>query len=1675
MTTSLQPSSLSFILTTALIAAQEQLAAFASKADFFDNFYLIFGNSFSIPTALTLQEQWLYGDFTNLPRIEIRSNDELRGAFGAYSALTDTIYISQEFLEFASPEQVVTVLLEEIGHSVDTYLNSEDALGDEGEIFSALAWGNDLNSTQLAALQSQNDQAILNLDGVLIPVETSSLLGEQVDVDVRFTTFADSFVDVSLFSTTFTVGAGQEVTSQSVSTTFQGGGFPQTLSGNISINVGSDTIFTNFSGTAQPGSVKFIFSSLVGGPVAGIGSATETANSGVVQFVNSTFTPTVSNDVVTTGFVPFGFQPGTNISQTVQLGFSSPNQVPSFNDGTSTSLTLDEDSAAVSITNLLDITDADTGDSLTWSISSGPGNGALSGFNATSTSNGSTVTPTSLFYTPTANSSGADSFSIQVSDGTDTDTITVNVTINDAPEVSSINLGNPNPTKADNLTFAVTFSENVTGVDAGDFDLVKTGTASGNITSISGSGNSYTVTVNNVSGDGTLGLNLIDDDSILNSNNVELGGVGTSGNGSGSFTTGQTYTLDNTVPGAASTPDLTAATDTGNSNTDNITNDTTPTFTGTAEANSTVILTSNVNGTIGTTTTDGAGNWSITASTLSTGNHTITATATDAAGNTSTASSALAISIDGSAPTVTVDIVDASLNDGDNSSQVTFEFSETVSGFTVDDLTPSGGTLSGFTQVDGDSYTATFTANDNVTATGSVTVDANSYTDTAGNTGSTGSDTVSIATASTIAFSAANFNSNEDVGTSNAVTLTRTGDTSGTSSVQVSITGGTATGSGTDYTSSSFPLTVSFAPGETSKTVTIPINDDSLNEADEPITLSLGSASNATIGTQNTTALTIIDNDPQPTISIGDTTFGEGDGTASFTVSLSTASGKAISVDYATVDGTATAGSDYTANSGTLNFAAGETSKNITVNISEDASFEGPETFLVDLTSPTNATIADAQGQGTINDNDVIHAIAASITTVTEGDTGVQTVTFTISRTGATSQPTTIDYAFSGTAILNTDYNNIGGTSGASATTGTVSFAAGETSKTITVDVIGDTLDETDNVLTVTLSNASVGTISTTAQSLTITDDDAAPTISVNNVSVDEGAGTTTFTVSLSAASGKAISIDYATADDTATAGSDYTASSGTLNFAAGETSKTLTINIAEDSTDEINETFNLNLNNPTNTTIANGQGQATIIDNDAAPTLSISDPTVNEGAGTATFTVNLSAASAKTVTVNYATADSTAVAGSDYTATGTQTLTFNPGDTTKTVTVNISEDVLDEADETFTVNLSGANNATIANATGQGTITDNDAEPTVSFTAASQSISENTTSVAITAQLNAVSGKDVTLPFSVNGSSTASGSVTDYSINASPLMITAGNTTTDIVLTLNNDALDEVDETVVIDLGTPTNATATGITSHTVTITDDDAAPTISVNDVSVAEGDTGTTNATFTISLSAASGKSISVNYATADNSATLANSDYNANSGNVTFNPGETIKTVNVAIIGDGTEESDEAFFFDLNTPTNATIADAQGIGTIQDDDVPTLITGGNGNDTLVGTPGKDNLVGNVGPDILTGGAGEDHFIMTSSNDRQDTITDFTSGDDVINLVSLFDQYGITTTTYTAAAAQGYLSIITNGAGGSIVRFDSNGDGGFFDFTTPVNFIVVQGVTPAALANDANFVLQ
>ncbi len=189
---------------------------------------------------------------------------------------------------------------------------------------------------------------------------------------------------------------------------------------------------------------------------------------------------------------------------------------------------------------------------------------------------------------------------------------------------------------------------------------------------------------------------------------------------------------------------------------------------------------------------------------------------------------------------------------------------------------------------------------------------------------------------------------------------------------------------------------------------------------------------------------------PLPTLSISDVTLTEGNsGTknAMFTVTLSTASTQQVTVAFATANGTATAGQDYTAQSGTLTFAPNATSQTISVVVAGDTTVEPDETFFVNLSAPVNATIADAQGVGTIQ-NDDLPSLSINDVTVTEGNTGTTNATFTVTLSAASSQQVTVGYATAdGTATTaGSDYT---------AKSGTLTFAAGVTSQTITVLVDG--------------------------------------------------------------------------------------------------------------------------------------------------------------------------------------------------------------------------------------------------------------------------------------------------------------------------------------------------------------------------------------------------------------------------------------------------------------------------------------------------------------------------------------------------------------------------------------------------------------------------------------------
>ncbi len=221
----------------------------------------------------------------------------------------------------------------------------------------------------------------------------------------------------------------------------------------------------------------------------------------------------------------------------------------------------------------------------------------------------------------------------------------------------------------------------------------------------------------------------------------------------------------------------------------------------------------------------------------------------------------------------------------------------------------------------------------------------------------------------------------------------------------------------------------------------------------------------------------------------------------------------------------------------------------------------------------------------------------------------------------------------------------------------------------------------------------------------TINDNDPTPVVSINSASQNEGnSGTANqaFTISLSTASGRTSSVSYVTQSGTATSGSDFTSTSGSVTFAAGETTKTVNVPVMGDVTVETNETYTVRLFGASNLSYAASRnGTGTIVNDDSGPVVSVNNVTKvegNSGTANAVFTVSLSQSSAQTVTVRYATADGTATAGSDYTTTS-GTLTFTAGQTTKTVNVPVKGDTTNEADETFSLTLNTPVNATVGSA----------------------------------------------------------------------------------------------------------------------------------------------------------------------------------------------------------------------------------------------------------------------------------------------------------------------------------------------------------------------------------------
>jgi hypothetical protein len=680
---------------------------------------------------------------------------------------------------------------------------------------------------------------------------------------------------------------------------------------------------------------------------------------------------------------------------------------------------------------------------------------------------------------------------------------------------------------------------------------------------------------------------------------------------------------------------------------------------------------------------------------------------------------------------------------------------------------------------------------------------------------------------------------------------------------------------------------ITFAPGETEKTITVAIIDDQIDELQETFKIRLeetteGSAIGAEIDEEGT--VTILDNDLRG-ISIGDSSVVEGKNQSkfmTFTVKLSAASTKAITVNAnALSSGTAFAGIDFSSaitgdiEDGLITFEPGETEKTITVEVFDDKPAgtpqlaEGDENFVLELRDVSGAIITDSQATGRIITDEIIYKLTSTPTTISEaGNLSARTVTYTVTRSFAPG--------FDGPAAL---------------------------------------LNEPG-------------------------------------------------------------SISFKTVDGTAKANGDYASKTGTVQFAGGSTSGTFTVTVNNDTAFEDVENFVVELTGSTGGALANADGvpqdtlQSTVTinsDEAVAPTLSIRDVRQVEGLSGKSnfvFTVTLSAANeTQAVTVNFATEDGTATSElgefnfQDFLA-QMGSITFEPGETTKTISIEVNGDNRHEAvsEETFKVKLSNAQNATIADGEAIGTIVGDDAVPTLIFDGATNGVftvveGTNGNSVFVL-KMRLSNPSEVDITFDIELLTQANDDFSKVLPFPESITIPAGKTTAEIEVdgqlvpdevkfNIVGDSIDELDESFEVKVTSDAGAGVVQIPISTakVTISDDDAAPRLTINDMFIIEDDSGTRKMIFTVTLDGKSDRTITVDFSTLDGTAVSGGAvpDYIALNGTLTFDPnGPTSQTIEIEVYGDEYKEADETFQVKLSDPVNATIARDTGTGTIQQDE-------------------------------------------------------------------------------------------------------------------------------------------
>ena len=749
------------------------------------------------------------------------------------------------------------------------------------------------------------------------------------------------------------------------------------------------------------------------------------------------------------------------------------------------------------------------------------------------------------------------------------------------------------------------------------------------------------------------------------------------------------------------------------------------------------------------------------------------------------------------------------------------------------------------------------------------------------------------------------------------VTVALSGPAGGTLTVSVEAKAG-GTAAAADY--SIVPATLTFAHGESSKTLEVGAVDDDVDEGDETVVLGFGTLPpGLSAGSVGTLTVTLGDNDERGVVVRKQNVVVTEGGSEEYGVVLESEPEGTVTVTVGVPEGT-----DVSVSPSALTFTAADwqTAQTFTVSAAED---DGDAQVDADVELGHTVSGGDYGGVSAsgvtvrISENDRPAVAIADA----RGMESVGTLEFAVSLDIPSSEVVTVGWATAdGTAVAGTDYES---------GSGSLTFMAGETAaQVIGVKVLDDGVDEEEEGFGVNLMSPVNGVLGDASAEGRIEDNDERGVVvsaAGSGVTVDEGESAE-YTVVLESEPEGAVTVTVGVPE-----GTDVSVSPSALTFTAADwqTAQTFTVSAAEDDGDAQTDA-DVELGH----TVSGGDyggvsasGVTVRISENDRPAVAIADARGMESVGTLEFAVSLDIPSSEVVTVGWATADGTAVAGTDYES-GSGSLTFMAGETAaQVIGVKVLDDGVDEEEEGFGVNLMSPVNGVLGDASAEGRIEDNDERGVVVSAAGS----------GVTVDEGGSAEYGVVLESEPVGTVTVTVGVpegTDVSVSPSALTFTAADWQTAQTFTVSaaeddGDAQADADVELghTVSGGDYGGVSASGVT---VRISENDR-PAVAIAD---ARGMESVGTLEFAVSLDIPSSEVVTVGWATADGTA-VAGTDYESGSGSLTFMAGETAaQVIGVKVLDDGVDEEEEGFGVNLMSPVNGVLGDASAEGRIEDND-------------------------------------------------------------------------------------------------------------------------------------------